>query len=154
MQGPIVAMHGHPHNYNLIDDALRSWIIHYILNVGLFDADTNKSYGYPYETIRSITRVFEEKNDWLASKHMRCSLSKFTRQAHSKVSREASCRSRQNYRISSSLAEWSFSIPTSCIYQFCFKSHWSQDGLILKLMRYELNDLNNDIHYSFTLVMM
>jgi len=54
-------MHGHPHNYNLIDDALRSRIIHYILNVGLFDADTNKSYGDPYETIRSITRVFEER---------------------------------------------------------------------------------------------
>ena len=51
-----------------------------------------------------------------AQTQRQCLLSWFTRWAHSMVSREASCRSKQYCRISPSLVQWSFAIPTPCIY--------------------------------------
>ena len=49
-----------PHRYNRIDDAFRLQITYSIFNGGLSYVDTSKHYGYPYETITSIARAYEE----------------------------------------------------------------------------------------------
>lgn len=54
----LIAMPSRPHRYKYIDDALRSRIIYYNFNERLSCADTNECYGYPYETIKSIAKVF------------------------------------------------------------------------------------------------
>jgi hypothetical protein len=51
-------MSSHPYRYNRIYDAR---IIHSIFHEGLSYANTSECYGYPYETIKSIAKVFEEK---------------------------------------------------------------------------------------------
>ena len=61
-------MSSRPHRYNRIDDALHLRSIHFIFNDGLSYVDTSKHYSYPYETIRSIARAFED-NGQLVSKH-------------------------------------------------------------------------------------
>ena len=54
--------------YNCKDDALCSRIIHSILNKGLSYVDISERYGYPYQTIKSTNKGFEENNQ-LLSKH-------------------------------------------------------------------------------------
>ena len=66
--GATVATPSDMRRYNYIDDALRSWIIHFILNKGLSSAHTSDCYCYSYKTIKSITKAFE-KNGQVAPKH-------------------------------------------------------------------------------------
>jgi len=52
-----------PHKYNHIDEAFYLQFIHSILNENLSYDDISRYYGYPYKTIKSIARGFEENTD-------------------------------------------------------------------------------------------
>lgn len=132
-------MPSRPCKYNRIDNAFRSRIIRSNLNEGLFYVETSECYGYPHETIRSIANFW--RNWWISAQTQRwCSLSKFITCAHSMVSRDALCKSRDHHRISLSLVEWSFSISTPCCVS---KIIQSQVGFTLKLMCYMIITMKN-----------
>ena len=64
LRGSTIAIPSHLCRYDCVDDALQSQIIHFVFNEGLSYVDTSECYNYPYETIRSIIKNFEE-NDQL-----------------------------------------------------------------------------------------
>ena len=124
---------------------LCSWIIHFF-NKGLSYAYTSERYVCPYETIINIAIAFEE-NGQLVSKHRSGVHYPILQDVHIQWLVE-------RLNTDPNIIVESFHHQLNEVFQFPYlvsitcdlKAIQNQVEFTLKLMRYELNDNNNDEH--------